>query len=100
MFAMEVGQVYCDLCAAKFEPAVQEVEGHIFFDCPKCAKRFTICRITPRGIELREALNREREKFFQMRSASFKEYTLREIEQQGAKVERLLEEFRKECSTE
>lgn len=72
----------------------------MFFDCPKCAKRFTICRITPRGIELREALDREREKLFQMMSAGFKKYTLKEIEQQGAKVERLLAEFQKECSTE
>lgn len=58
-------RVDCNVCGKKFFPELKE-ESHgdgvkQFFDCPnpKCMKRYNIAKITAKGLEIREKIQKE-----------------------------------------
>lgn len=58
--------VFCDKCNASFEPQLKEIGGYQFFKCPECDEEYPVCRITPKGLKIRDKLATEREALKQL----------------------------------
>lgn len=56
-------RVTCDKCKKKFFPELQEIKHgdgvKQFFDCLGCKKRYSIAKITARGLEIRKQIQDE-----------------------------------------
>lgn len=90
-----MNQVKCDACGYLFMPQPQEIKGYMFFKCPNCQKEYPVARITPRGLELRKKLNKERKRYEKMKPPT---NTPGEIMRQYEKIQKLQEEFEKEVT--
>jgi len=85
-------QVRCDRCSEIFAPILKEDKGYQWFRCPKCDKIYPVVMISPRGVQLREELNRKKEYY---RNA---ELSVEEAEKLFKEICDLQEEFKKECT--
>ncbi len=88
-------KVRCDGCEHKFVPRPREKKGYQFFKCPECDKEYPICKITPKGIKLRDKLARERERYRLMNPGNTKPA---DIIAQHRLVQKLTEQFQAEVT--
>jgi predicted RNA-binding Zn-ribbon protein involved in translation (DUF1610 family) len=88
-----VDKIHCDSCKHEFKPDVQEDNGYQYFRCPECEEEYPIGRITPRGVELRAQLQKERDKYALMVRQGYRK---RQLAKQRKRIDKLLKEYQKE----
>jgi len=94
---VRTGRVRCNICEHRFRPDLRFRETgdggeELFFECPKCGKRYVAARLTKRGRELRNKIQEFRERITKLRNSGRTSDVAELVEE----LERLLEELREE----